>query len=55
MFNTLGEEVAVLIDKEIRTGTYKVEWNASNVPSGVYCYQLQTEGHVETKKMILMK
>jgi hypothetical protein len=62
IYNALGEEVAVLIDKELTTGTYKVEWNASYVPSGVYFYQLKiypanggAEGFVETKKMILMK
>jgi len=55
IYNTLGEEVVVLLDKELATGVYEVEWNASNVPSGVYFYQLQTEGYVETKKMILLK
>jgi hypothetical protein len=55
IYNTLGEEVAVLIDNELTTGTYEVEWNAKGLPSGVYFYHLQAEGFVETKKMILMK
>jgi hypothetical protein len=55
IYYTLGEEVAVLLDKEVTTGSYEVEWNASNVPSGVYFYQLQTNNFLETKKMILMK
>jgi len=55
IYNTLGEEVAVLLDKELATGNYEVEWNASGLPSGVYFYHLQAEGFVETKKMILMK
>ncbi|MFC2119857.1 T9SS type A sorting domain-containing protein [Bacteroidota bacterium] len=55
IYNALGEEVAVLIDNELTTGSYEVEWNASGLPSGVYLYYLQAEGFVETKKMILMK
>jgi len=55
IYNALGEEVAVLLDKELTTGTYEVEWNASNIPSGVYFYQLKTGSFVQTKKMILMK
>ena len=55
IYNALGEEVAVLLDAELTTGFYEVEWNATNVPSGVYFYQLQTEGFLETKKMILLK
>jgi hypothetical protein len=55
IYNALGEEVGVLIDNELTTGTYEFEWNASGLPSGVYFYHLQTEEFVETKKMILMK
>ena len=55
IFNTLGEEVTILLDKELTTGTYEVEWNAEGLPSGVYFYQLKTGEFVETKKMILMK
>jgi len=55
IYNALGEEVVMLLDKELTAGTYEVEWNASNLPSGVYFYQLKTNGYDETKKMILMK
>ena len=55
IYNALGEEVAELLDKKLTNGTYQVEWNASNVPSGVYFYQLKTGSFVQTKKMILMK
>ncbi len=55
IYNALGEEVAVLLDKEFTAGTYEVNWNATGLPSGVYFYQLKTEGYVETKKMILLK
>ena len=55
IYNALGEEVAVLLDKEFTAGNYEVEWNAGGLPSGVYFYQLKTEGIIEIKKMVLLK
>ncbi len=55
IYNALGEQVAVLLDKELTTDTYEVEWNAAGLPSGVYFYQLKSERYVETKKMIFLK
>jgi hypothetical protein len=55
VYDILGNEVATLVNSEKPAGVYEVEWNAIGLPSGTYFYQLQTEGYVETKKMILMK
>ena len=62
VYDVLGNEVAILVNEEKPAGVYEVEWNASNVPSGVYFYQLKiypanggAEGFVETKKMLLLK
>jgi hypothetical protein len=55
VYDVLGNEVATLVNEEKHAGTYEVEWNASNVPSGIYFYQLQTDGYVQTKKMLLLK
>lgn len=55
VYNTLGEETAVLVNQEQPAGNYEVEWDATGLPSGIYFYQLQSDGFVETKKMILMK
>jgi hypothetical protein len=55
VYDVLGNAIATLVNEEKLSGVYMVEWNASNIPSGVYFYQLKTEGYVETKKMILMK
>lgn len=55
IYNVLGNEVATLVDEYKPTGTYEVDWDAGNYPSGVYFYQLKTDGFVATKKMILMK
>jgi hypothetical protein len=55
IFNSLGEEVATVINEELTTGSYEIEWDASEFPSGVYFYQLRTDSFIGTKKMILMK
>ena len=55
VLNTLGEEITVLMDNEMSVGSYKIEWDARNYPSGVYFYQLKSQNFIETKKMILMK
>jgi hypothetical protein len=36
-------------------GSYEVEWDASDLPSGIYIYQLKTENFTSMKKMILLK
>jgi hypothetical protein len=58
IYNTLGEQVANLVDTRQEAGSYEVKWNASNLASGVYLYRLHVDGakgFVLTKKMILMK
>jgi hypothetical protein len=55
IYDVLGNEVATLADEYKSPGSYEVEFDASGLPSGIYFYQLKTEGFVETKKMILVK
>jgi hypothetical protein len=55
IFNTLGEEIETLVNDEKPVGTYEVNWNAFNLPSGVYFYRLQAGTFVQTRKMILLK
>ena len=55
IYDILGNEVATLVNSEKPAGVYQVEWNAGNVPSGVYFYQLKTSSFVQTKKMILLR
>jgi O-glycosyl hydrolase len=54
VFNTLGQEIALLVSEQKPPGTYQVQWTA-NVPSGIYFYRLRAGDFVETKKMILLK
>ncbi len=51
----LGREVRALINKEQPQGNYEVEYDASDLTSGIYFYRLQAGDFVETKKMILLK
>ncbi len=55
VFNTLGEEVATILDQQLSPGQYSVNFNANSLPSGVYVYRLQASGFTESKKMLLLK
>ncbi|MCW9096104.1 MAG: T9SS type A sorting domain-containing protein, partial [Ignavibacteriaceae bacterium] len=55
IFDVLGNEIETLVNEEKRAGTYEINWNAINLPSGVYFYQLRAGEFVSTKKMILLK
>jgi hypothetical protein len=55
VFNLLGQQIATLVEKEQSVGTYTIQWEASDFPSGVYLYSLQSNDFVETKKLILLK
>jgi hypothetical protein len=56
IYNLLGEEVAVLINNEFKSaGNYSIQFNASNLPSGVYVYRLASGEIISSKKMILTK
>ncbi len=55
VYDILGREVAVLVNEEKPTGTYKATWDAKAFPSGVYFYRLNAGEFVETKKMVLLR
>jgi hypothetical protein len=55
VFNVLGKEIETLVNEEKPVGTYELTWNAANLPSGVYFYQLKAGNYISTKKMVLMK
>lgn len=55
IYDVLGKEVAALVNEEQEAGNYEVQWNASSFSSGVYFYKLQSNGFVQTKRMILTK
>lgn len=55
IYDILGKEVTTLINEELNAGNHTKTWNASNLSSGVYFYQLKTGSFCQTKKMILVK
>ena len=55
VFDMLGKEVGILVNGDLSAGTYEYEWNAVNLPSGIYFYRFTTGNYTETKKMILVK
>ena len=55
VYNLLGQEVAMLVNEVKPAGFYAVKWNASNVPTGMYFYQLTSGGFSQVKKMLLIK
>ena len=55
VYDITGKEVAELINAQLHSGSYEIQWNAADFPSGVYFYTMRTESYAETKKMILIK
>ena len=55
VYNVLGSEVATLVNGEKPAGSYNVTFNAGNLASGVYFYQLQAGNFIATKKLMLVK
>ena len=55
VFDVLGRKVATLFDENKKAGNYCVEFNASNLSSGIYFYRFKTSGKIITKKMLLLK
>ena len=55
IYNSIGQEVAVLIDGIVKAGSYQKVFNASALPSGIYFYKFVTDGFSDVRKMSLIK
>lgn len=55
IYDALGREIITVVNEQLKPGTYKAEWDASNYPSGIYFYKLETKDFFEAKKMVLIK
>jgi hypothetical protein len=55
VYNLLGKEVAQLVNRDLNAGNYSFEFNAKNLPSGLYLYSLISGNYSVTKKMLLIK
>lgn len=55
IYDIMGREIDNLVSQDLKAGSYEMEFNAANKPSGIYYYKISTEKYQETKKMILVK
>lgn len=55
VYDMLGRELATLVNEVKSPGTYRVTWEAANLPSGVYYYRLTAANFLAARKMVLLK
>jgi hypothetical protein len=55
VYDLLGREIDVIVNKELQSGSYKVNFNGSNFTNGMYYYRLQAGDFVQVNKMVLLK
>ena len=55
IYDLLGREVTSLVNQQMQPGSYNVDWDASNYPSGVYFYKLESNDYSESRRMVLVK
>jgi photosystem II stability/assembly factor-like uncharacterized protein len=55
IYDLLGREVVTLVNEDLAAGKYSQQWNASNMPSGIYFYRMQAGNFIETKNLILLR
>ncbi len=59
IYNTLGKEIATLVNQQLKPGSYEVTFDGTNFPSGVYFYKFEAKSEVnefiDSKKMIILK
>ncbi len=55
VYNALGAEVKTLVSNSMAVGAHSIEFNAQNLPSGIYFYTLKSNNIILTKKMLLLK
>ncbi|MBK9099326.1 MAG: T9SS type A sorting domain-containing protein [bacterium] len=55
IYNALGEKVAELVNTSLQAGRYQYQWNARDVATGMYIYELRTDKFNSVKKMMFLK
>ena len=55
LYNSIGQKIKELVNENKEAGNYSVEFNAGNLPSGIYYYRIVTGNFTDVKKMILLK
>lgn len=55
VYDLMGKEISTLINRELEPGSYKVNFDASGLPSGVYYYKIKSGYFEEAKKMVVIR
>lgn len=55
VYNVLGQLISTLVNKRQSAGEHTINFDAPDLPSGMYLYRLKTGTHTETQKMMLIK
>jgi plastocyanin len=55
VYDVLGNEIVTLLNEDKAAGNYTVDFSASDLPSGVYFYKIQSGNFIDTKKMLLLR
>lgn len=55
VFNSIGKEIKTLVDERQNAGRYTIDFDGTDLASGVYYYSLTADNYREVKKMILLK
>ncbi len=55
VYDYLGSELSLLLDKKLNAGSYKIDYNAGTLSSGVYIYRLLFGNYSYSKKMVILK
>ncbi|HLP16487.1 MAG TPA: T9SS type A sorting domain-containing protein [Bacteroidota bacterium] len=55
IFDVVGREICVVLNEEMKAGSYTRQWSPKGLPSGVYFYRLQAGAYTETKRLLLLK
>lgn len=55
VYNMLGEQVSTLVNQNLTPGSYSLDFDASSLSSGMYFYRIESQGFVQTKRMVLVK
>ncbi|NOX89260.1 MAG: T9SS type A sorting domain-containing protein [Calditrichaeota bacterium] len=55
VYNTLGQKIRTLVNQKLNPGEYNIRWDAGNLPSGIYFYELKYNGKQSVRRMTLIK
>lgn len=55
LYDVIGSEVATVINKPLQAGKHTIEWNAGNLPSGLYFYRFTANNFTKAGKLILLR